>query len=329
MGLMFISSRSQVRKTERDEESERVLDALEEYLKEHKEELIGALLIFWADQKTALVPDEVQAMIENKEVSAPLLKAWGQDYSHLAKKILKPVWEGALEKGRKTAEGSKYLREIPENSAFLDVNTLVLKWIRKHGAELVTNSTEAQKQAIQWLLAESVNQKMSAEQLAARIRQTIGLTKPQTVANQRYYINVLNMLKKEHPDMEEKAVLQRAYTAAEKYRQKQLKSRAFTIARTEIAMAYNRGQDAAVRYYIKLGFMGPKVKKIFVAARGDRACKRCKELDGKSANMDEDITTVYSQIVRGKKLRRTAGTYIPPVHPCCACSLKYEEVKED
>lgn len=329
MSFLFINSRSRVKKAERDGEPEETLEGLEKYLEEHKAEFIGALLVFWADQKTALTPEEIQTAIEEKDVPLLLLKAWRQDYSYLVKKTLEPLWKAAAEAGGKAVEKLGLLRMVSVYDAeFLDTDLLVLKWIREHGAELVTNSTEAQKQSIRWFLQESVNGKMSAEQLAGRIRQTIGLTKPQAAANQRYYTNVLDMLRKDHPDMDERAILQRARAAAERYRQKQLGSRALTIARTEIAMAYNQGQDAAVRYHIKLGYIGPKVRKIWVAARGDRACDICKNLDGHSADIDENITVVYKKTVRKKEVERTASSFIPPAHPRCACSLKYEEVEE-
>lgn len=329
MGFLFMDSRSRVKKAERGEGTEQAPTELEEYLEEHKEEIIGVLLILWADQRTALAPEEIQAAIEEKDVPHLLLKAWRQDYTHLVKKALEPLWKAAAEAGRKAAEKLELLRIVSVyDQEFLDTDLLVLKWIREHGAELVTNSTEAQKQSIRWLLRESVNGKMSAEQLAGRIRQTIGLTKPQAAANQRYYMNILDRLRRERPDMDEKAILQKARAAAERYRQKQLRSRALTIARTEIAMAYNQGQDAAVRHYIKLGYIGPKVRKIWVAARGDRACEICKELDGHPADIDESITAVYKKTVRKKEVERTASSFIPPAHPRCACSLKYEEVEE-
>lgn len=330
MGFLFMDSRSRVKKAERGEGTEQAPTELEEYLEEHREEIIGVLLILWADQRTALTPEEIQAAIEEKDVPHLLLKAWRQDYSYLVKKTLEPLWKAAAEAGGKAAEKLGLLHMVSTyNSEFLDTDLLVLKWIREHGAGLVTNSTESQRQCIQWFLEESVHEKMSADQLAGRIRQTIGLTKPQAAANQRYYTNVLDMLRKDHPDMDERTILQRARAAAERYRQKQLGSRALTIARTEIAMAYNQGQDAAVRHYIKLGYIGPKVRKIWDAARGDRACDICKNLDGHSADIDENITVVYKKTVRKKDVERTASSFIPPAHLRCACSLKYEEVKEE
>lgn len=330
MGFMFIRNRCKVKKTEQGEDSEQTLTELETYLEEHKEEITGLLLILWADQKTALTPEEVQAVIEADGVPLLLLETWRQDYSHFVRNYLEPLWQGAAQAGQRAAENSISLSEAPgQNSDFLDADALVFRWIREHGAELVTNSTESQRQSIKWILEESVREKMSAEQLAGRIRQTIGLTRPQTAANHRYYTNALNRLRREHPDMEERAVLQRARAAAERYRKKQLKSRALTIARTEIAMAYNQGLDAAVRYYTGLGFMGPKVRKIWVAARGDRACEICRALDKHYADLDDTITAEYKKTVYKKEVKSTAASFIPPAHPRCACSLKYEEAKEE
>ena len=81
MGFMFIRNRCKVKKTEQGEDSEQTLTELETYLEEHKEEITGLLLILWADQKTALTPEEVQAVIEADGVPLLLLETWRQDYS--------------------------------------------------------------------------------------------------------------------------------------------------------------------------------------------------------------------------------------------------------
>ena len=82
----------------------------------------------------------------------------------------------------------------------------VVNWIQYHGAEFVTAVTQEQKGAISALLARSVREKHSVDELAKFIRSCIGLTEPQAKANLRYYENMVANLKEQHPRMKTESV---------------------------------------------------------------------------------------------------------------------------
>ena len=97
----------------------------------------------------------------------------------------------------------------------------------------------------------------------------------------------------------------------EAYRQKYLKYRAETIARTESLRALNIGSHAA---YMAIAETSPELagmlKRQWVLARDERTCKRCKgvvRLNPGGVGLDEPFRT-------------TTGTIMhPPEHPSCRC----------
>ena len=54
-------------------------------------------------------------------------------------------------------------------------------------------------------------------------------------------------LKEQHPKMKPESVRNKARDAAIKYAERQHRQRAFDIAQTEMAFAYNRGADEGIR----------------------------------------------------------------------------------
>ena len=116
-----------------------------------------------------------------------------------------------------------------------------MTWIQQRGAEFITASSTEQRDAIKALLAQSVRERHSVDELARLIRPCIGLTEPQAKANIRYYENITSSLRKQHPKMKAETIQRRAREAASKYAEKQHRQRAMTIAQTEMATSYNKG----------------------------------------------------------------------------------------
>ena len=83
----------------------------------------------------------------------------------------------------------------------------------------------------------------TVDELSRMIRPYIGLTEGQAKANARFYDNIVETLRKEHPRMKEESVQRKAREAAMKYAERKHRYRAMTIAQTESAFAYNRGAD--------------------------------------------------------------------------------------
>ena len=136
----------------------------------------------------------------------------------------------------------------------------VLDWISERGAEFVTRCTEEQKDAIAALLEKKMRESHTVDELARLIRPCIGLTEGDARANARYYDNIVATMRKEHPRMKIESIRRKALDAAQKYAEKQHRARAFTIAQTESAFAYNRGADEGIRQAQGEGYLGTMVR---------------------------------------------------------------------
>ena len=118
--------------------------------------------------------------------------------------------------------------------------------------------------------------------------------------------------------MREATAEKRAREAAVKYAEKQHRYRAFMIARTEMAFAYNRGMDEGIKQAIAKGYMGACVR-VWVTAADERMCPVCGELEGVEIGMEGqyDFSRVNSRLPSGPT---------PPAHPNCRCAVDYREI---
>lgn len=164
----------------------------------------------------------------------------------------------------------------------------VLDWISERGAEFVTRCTEEQKDAIAALLEKKMRESHTVDELARLIRPCIGLTEGDARANARYYDNIVATMRKEHPRMKIESIRQKALDASQKYAEKQHRARAFTIAQTESAFAYNRGADEGIRQAQGEGYLGTMVKR-WSTSGDDSVCDICNALEGTEVDMDSDF----------------------------------------
>jgi SPP1 gp7 family putative phage head morphogenesis protein len=102
----------------------------------------------------------------------------------------------------------------------------------------------------------------------------------------------------------------RAREAAMRYAHRQERERAFCIARTELASAYNHGAYNATKDAQEKGYIGD-CKKTWLTADDERVCPICGGLDGESVNMDAKFSIDVD---------------LPPAHPHCRCGVAFEEV---
>lgn len=155
---------------------------------------------------------------------------------------------------------------------------------------------------------------------ARYIRPTIGLTERQAAANLKYYNSIKERLTTDHPRMKPESIERKAKEAASKYAERQQRYRAETIARSEIAQAYNHGADAFVREAVIAGNL-PEMEKEWSTALDGHVCASCAALEGAKIGMDDEFKTVSG--------RREITTSIPPLHPRCKCAVKYVRVKNE
>ena len=311
MAFRFMKPKTRIVPIKKSEEDQEVLDKLQEYLDSALEEPVRFLVRFWKDQAAVLTYKELRKIAVSEEFPEEIMKDWRQDYSRLLRDKMTPVWEEAVKAGIQSNPVLQGMR--------FDTRELVGDWITEHTAEMVTRVTDDQVKAIRYIVGESVTYKMGADETARYIRPIVGLTEQQTAANIEYYNNIKAQMVADHPRMKPGSIEQKARDAAAKYASKQHRTRADTIARTEIITAYHEGNDRGVRECISDGRL-PKMKKVWSTSLDAKVCSACQALEGVELDMDKEFSA--------KSGRKTVTTSIPPLHPRCACAVKYVESSE-
>lgn len=301
-------------KKRKSQSAEEALQRLQGFLDNNSDGPVKFLCGFWEDQQNAISYQEIREAVKTGAMSEAVFRDWSHDYSVLVQSKLKPMWEEAM-------EAASMMEPVLHGKAF-QFNTQapgVLHWISERGAEFVTSSTLEQRKAIQSLLAHKVTQQYTVDELAKYIRPCIGLTEGQAKANQKYYDNIVSTLTKDHPRMKKESIEKKAREAAAKYAEKQHRYRAMTIAQTELAFAYNRGEYESILQAQAQGILG-KVKKHWNTSGDDQVCDICRGLDGVELDMDKDFDYKGRVLFPGHKL-------LPPAHPRCGCAVEYIEVE--
>lgn len=309
---MFLFRKSKSVKKRGSMPSNEVKAALEKFLSEDNTKLVRFLVRYWKDEQTVLTYKELRQAIIDKTVPLQMFRDWQQDYSKMVHEKLVPEWKKAMKAG--AANQMKH-KNLDIGFKFNPEHWAVKEWLQNHAAELVTASTTEQKNALGALIDMGIQSHMQADELARYIRPCIGLTKPQAVANKRYYDNLKEQLRKDHPRMSAESIEKKAHEAAIKYADKQMQQRAKTIALTEKAKAYEYGRFQHTQQLVEAGILPPQ-KKVWYTTRNENVCTKCRALHGKSVAMDEYFLDDASNPV-----------FLPPLHPRCKCCIMYEDDK--
>lgn len=284
---------------------------LRRFLNASEPELVYWLHHIWSNQGKAITYKELREAILNGYLSQQIIEEWQQDYSNFVVEHLRPSWIKAMEKATSQI-ASKYPLFYFEPSS-----EGIKEWLDTKAATFVTNSTETQISAINAVVARaSTLQDMTVDGLARAIRPMVGLTRPQALANLKYYTAMVDN------GLSEKAALERSI----KYSARQNRQRGYTIARTELAFSYNKGEHFGVKQAIEQGYMGHTIKvwctaDDYYADGKHRVCDVCRALEGVEIEMDEDFDFHTKLESDNPGIRQT-----PPAHPNCRCTLLYKEV---
>lgn len=299
----------QAKKAIRKKKTPLVLDKLNAFLNAAEPELIYWLNNFWNDQQSAITYKELETAFLNgyeKEI-----QQWQEDYSVFVNEKLKPIWEATMKAAVAELEG-KY-----DTFVFSDTDNDVRAWFQKHGASWVTNLGEDQRRAVRSIMAKAYTEGWDAEKTSRLLRPCIGLTQQQVESNAKYYEHVKSSLGEKNPEMNAVDVEQKASEAAAKYAARQHRYRAYNIATTELAYAYNKGAHEGIRQAQQQGLMGTVVKK-WSTAYDARTCARCSSLDGKVIGFEESYELGVKELFPG-------ASQTPPAHPRCRCAVEYIE----
>ena len=273
--------RPRSRAVKKSEESQRVLDALDVYLEGNVDEPVRWLVRFWQDQAAVMLYRELREIVIGETDPESLFDIWFQDYSKMLSEKMTPVWEQAFLEGWKNNSLFCGAEDVISSESW------VRSWIVDHTGDLITNCCNEQVGAIRYLIAEAESLNMSSAETARYIRPTIGLTERQAAANLKYYNSIKERLTTDHPRMKPESIERKAREAASKYAERQQRYRAETIARSEIAQAYNHGADAFVREAVTAGNL-PEMEKEWSTALNGHVCASCAALEGTKIGMDDE-----------------------------------------
>jgi SPP1 gp7 family putative phage head morphogenesis protein len=283
------------------------LRRLRSFLDAQEPQTVRWLVSNWEGQQNAITYAEIREAILTGGMSERQLNQWQRDYAVLINEKLAPQWRQAMAEAAAERQAMFPLFRYDPNVGAAQA------YIQQHGGQLITNLVAEQRDAIQAMIAQAAYfDGITPDSLSHLIRPVIGLTRPQTLANLNYYNNMVEGLLKDNPTMRRETAERRAREAAAKYAGRQHRHRAMTIARTELAMAYNNGAFGAIKDAQEKGYIGD-CKKTWVTGGDERVCPICQGLDGETVHMD----ALFSH-----------GVLFPPAHPNCRCSVVYEEVTQ-
>jgi SPP1 gp7 family putative phage head morphogenesis protein len=277
--------------------SSALLAALRGYLNENEPTLITWLKQVWQDQQNAISYSDISNAILSGNVSLEWLQQWQEDYANLIATKLAPKWREAMQNAAKN--------HVTENSFEIDLSSKPIeKWIQEYGAKEAVNLSTAQHDALKAVIQQAANGAYGPDELARVIRPLIGMTTRNIKACERYY-ETLRSNDGMKADAAKKKAMEYAVNAH--------RARALSIARTELANAYNQGADQSVRQAQEQGYMSKHIEKTWLTAEDERECEICAGLDG--VTVDQDATF-------------PGGYDLPTAHPQCRCSVEYKEVDE-
>ena len=306
------SAWKRITKARTSDAGEDALRRLRSFLDAKEPEIVRLLARLWGDQQQAITYQELRTAILNGYIDEQTAQDWMNDYSHFVNEKLRPQWEDAMR-----AANARLEAEHP--GLFFNAHDPgVQEWLSTRGGELITVIGWEQRQAVNAMVSRAYAGEWTVDELARAIRPTIGLNRPQAAANLNYYERTKATLLQNNPSMREATAEKRAREAAVKYAEKQHRYRAFMIARTEMAFAYNRGMDEGIKQAIAKGYMGACVR-VWVTAADERMCPVCGELEGVEIGMEGqyDFSRVNSRLPSGPT---------PPAHPNCRCAVDYREI---
>ena len=286
---------------------------LREMLEEEQPGLEQHLLELWDNQQREITAQQYIEMVKKGKVTKEIEKQLLQSTSifvlgeFLAKK------QTAMEKG-----AEKIVEKITErqSSFYFDIKYQeTKKWIEKNCAEQIVQLTKTQKEAIKIVIDRAEKLGITTEGTADLLKPLIGLHKGQVTANVNYYNSIKQNLLENHPKMKEQAAEKKVLEKAKQYAKNQKEYRAMTIARTELAGAYNAGEFYSIKQAQKDGLIG-KVTKYAISAGDGRVCKGCREVEGQEVKQDDYFETQWGKVL------------FPPFHTSCRCAVEYEEISE-
>lgn len=183
----------------------------------------------------------------------------------------------------------------------------VTRWLRDHGADMVSDITEASREGIRRALARAFEGDLSPSELAKQIQRRIGLTDRDHSATEKFEQGLRERGVSE-PEIKRRIV---------KHEEARLRRRSRNIARTETIRAGNAGQQLTWEQAVEDGNLpADNVRRIWIVTPDDRLdVEICEPMEGQRVRLSEPFVTPG-----GNSLP------FPPAHPLCRCAVGLEFV---
>lgn len=218
-----------------------------------------------------------------------------------------PVVHAEVLAGARAVLQTLVLPTAQVRSAFDLVDAQAVRYAERQSAALVTEVTQEVQAFIADISRRAVQGEFTWAQAAAQIRLRVGLTARWERAVDRSRTDNLHRL------LRNGMVPERASALADKqavaYAARLVKTRAETIARTEIMAAQNQGRLIGWQSLQVQGLLAPTAQKRWLTApegtRRGGPCPVCRPLNGQTVPMNGLFSV---------------GVTMPPAHPRCRCT---------
>ena len=277
---------------------------IRKFLNTREPELVFFLQTLWHNQQKAITYKELRDAIMYGYLSEKVMEEWYQDYSRFVIEKVAPLWQAAMK------EANKPFMEALPRYIYNPMQENVVKWTNDRAAAFVTSVTRDQIKAMQEVIKRATQlHDMNVDELSRAIRPMVGLDWRQAIANQNYYETMINS------GIKPKDALEKSI----KFSARQNRNRAYRIARTELAFAYNQGSYYGTKQAQDQGLLGV-VEKVWCTASDERTCDVCGGLEGARIDIDGDFD--FKTKLADIGIKRT-----PPAHPHCRCTVLYQEIE--
>lgn len=263
------------------------------YLNSREPGLIRATRAVWRSMARATPESALREMWASGTIPAATAEVWSGIYADYVNTAVVPRLEAAA----REAAGRVRL-----GSVLLDPEA-VSAAVQARGASLVSELTSAQREAVTAILRHhSTVAPFSQRQLAAVLKPALGVHSrtSQRLLAMRAELEAAGTT----PDKVEK-ILTRTLNSAQR-------QRANTIARTELAAAYNSGIQSAIETGVSEGAFGTSnMLKEWRTQKDETTCKICAPLDKTRVSLNDSFSS---------------GSFsgpLPPAHPRCRCVILY------
>lgn len=253
-----------------------------------------------ADPRSNLMQDVLDA--DWGAYLRPLLDAWEE--------AAEAVWRRAFRAAVKEVRASKHAHTHAEKDARSALTPtqlslqeeLAARFVESQGLLLAQSQENAAQDATRRLLGNALRDGRGVAEAAREMRQHIGLHDQDSRALERFRANAVKAGMK--PKALEKAV--------ERRRARLIRQRADLVARTELAMARERGRLGAWVVLQDTGEMSPRIGRRLVPRD---ACPRCLAI---AAMPPVPLKGLFSS---------ADGSFVsPPLHPRCDCGQELVEL---